>query len=180
MVSSSLTRGRTQAPLHWECRVLTTGPLLHADAADFIRRIRCLGYAVKLDTNGAFPERLRAIIDEGLVDYVAVDVKNSPEKYALTAGANGILAKVEETVALLKENRVDYEFRTTLVDELHEASDFEKIGRWIEGAPRYFIQQFVDSGAILGGTFHAASEEKTAACLEAVKQYIPTAEIRGQ
>ena len=166
-------------------------PLLHPDAADFIRRIRSLGYAVKLDTNGAFPERLAAIIDEGLVDYVAVDIKNSPEKYALTAGLgagspestnvgtspacprtstarpyaqnNGepqqgeriatplcgparndgkpaLLAKVDETVRLLLEGRVDYEFRTTLVDELHEPADFARIGQWIQGAPRYFIQ----------------------------------------
>ena len=155
-------------------------PLLHADAADFIRRIRSLGYAVKLDTNGAFPERLRAIIDEGLVDYVAVDIKNSPEKYAMTAGAEGFLPQVEETVRLLKENRVNYEFRTTLVDELHEVSDFEQIGRWIEGAPRYFIQQFVDSGAILGGTFNPAGKEKTQACLAAMQRYVPNAAIRGQ
>ena len=168
-------------------------PLLHQDAATFIRKIRDLGYAVKLDTNGAFPERLREILDEGLVDYVAVDIKNSKEKYALTAGlgkgntgcrdeGSELLRKVEETVKLLLENRVDYEFRTTLVDELHEVEDFEKIGRWIAGARRYFIQQFVDSGAILGGenAFHAASPEKTAACLEAVRRYVPSAELRGQ
>ena len=169
-------------------------PLLHRDSDEFLRRIRALGYAVKLDTNGAFPERLQAILEEGLVDYVAVDIKNSKEKYALTVGLeerisplaslgrNDIPEKVDQTVRLLKESAVDYEFRTTLVDELHEPEDFEKIGRWIEGAPRYFIQQFVDSGAILGGenVFHAASKEKTEACLEAVKRFVPAAELRGQ
>lgn len=155
-------------------------PLLHLDADEFIRRIRSLGYMVKLDTNGTFPERLSALINEGLLDYVAVDIKNSKEKYALTAGKEGFLPQVEQTVALLKEGRVDYELRTTLVDELHEPSDFAEIGRWIEGAPRYFIQQFVDSGSILGGAYHAASKEKTAACLEAVRRFVPNAELRGQ
>ena len=161
-------------------------PLLHSDIPEFLRRIRALGYAVKLDTNGAFPDRLRALIDEGLVDYVAVDIKNSPEKYAMTAGtergADGILRRVEETVRLLMEGRVDYEFRTTLVDELHEPEDFTAIGQWIAGAPRYFIQGFVDSGHILGGeaVFHAASAEKARACLEAVREFVPNAELRGQ
>ena len=161
-------------------------PLLHSDMPEFLRRIRALGYAVKLDTNGAFPDRLRALIDEGLVDYVAVDIKNSPEKYAMTAGtergADGILRRVEETVRLLMEGRVDYEFRTTLVDELHEPEDFTAIGQWIAGAPRYFIQGFVDSGHILGGeaVFHAASAEQARACLEAVREFVPNAELRGQ
>lgn len=156
-------------------------PLLHADAADFIRRIRALGYAVKLDTNGAFPERLRAILDEGLADYVAVDVKNSPAKYALTAGVGGMLPQVEQTVRLLLERGLDYEFRTTLVDELHEPADFAEIGRWIKGARRYFIQGFVDSGDILGGeaVYHAASKEKAEACLEAVLPFVPNAQLRG-
>ena len=156
-------------------------PLLHADADAFIRRIRGLGYKVKLDTNGAFPDRLRALIDEGLVDYVAVDIKNSREKYALTAGAENILPKVEETVRLLLEGRVEYEFRTTLVDELHEPEDFAKIGQWLQGAPRYFIQQFVDSGDILGGeaTCHAAAKEKAEDCLARVRKYLPEAALRG-
>ncbi len=168
-------------------------PLLHQDIGDFIRRIRALGYPVKLDTNGAFPERLRALIDEGLVDYVAVDIKNSREKYGMTIGfgdggrisrpgRTDMVSRVEQTVALLLENRVPYEFRTTLVDELHEVGDFDRIGQWIAGAERYFIQGFVDSGAILGGEdlFHAASKEKAKACLEAVRPYVPQAELRGQ
>ena len=154
-------------------------PLLHADAEDFIRRIRSLGYAVKLDTNGAFPDRLRRLIDEKLVDYVAVDVKNAREKYALTAGAAGMLPMVEQSVRLLMESGVDYELRTTLVDELHEPADFAEIGRWIAGTRRYFIQGFVDSGAILGGAYHAASEEKAKACLAAVRRYVPEAQLRG-
>ena len=156
-------------------------PLLHPDMPTFLRRIRDLGYAVKLDTNGAFPDRLEAILAEGLADYVAMDIKNSREKYERTAGVTGILPKVERSADLLRAGKTPFEFRTTLVDELHEPEDFAAIGRWIAGAERYFIQGFVDSGDILagGGAFHAASPGKAKACLEAVLPYVPNAELRG-
>ena len=154
-------------------------PLLHPDLPQLIERIRALGYLVKLDTNGSFPGRLRSLLDAGLVDYVAMDVKNRREKYELTAGCAGILPRVEESVRLLTEGKTDYEFRTTLVDELHEPEDFAAIGRWLAGAKRYFIQSFEDSGDILAEGMHKASEEKTAACLDAVKAYLPNAQRRG-
>ena len=156
-------------------------PLLHADMPEFIEKIRALGYAVKLDTNGAFPDRLAAILDAGLVDYVAMDVKNSKAKYELTAGVAGVLPAVERSVELLRAGETPFEFRTTLVDELHEPEDFAAIGEWLAGTERYFIQGFVDSGDILAGgdAFHAASPEKAKACLEAVKPYIPNAQLRG-
>ena len=156
-------------------------PLLHADLPAFLEEIRALGYAVKLDTNGAFPDRLRAVLEAGLADYVAMDIKNCREKYGQTAGVSGILPQVEESVALLMGGRTPFEFRTTLVDELHEPADFAAIGQWIAGTERYFIQSFVDSGDILAGgnRFHAASAEKAAACLEAVRPYVPNAQLRG-
>ena len=163
--------------------VAVTGgePLLHGDMPELLEKIRALGYAVKLDTNGAFPDRLKQILDAGLVDYVAMDVKNSREKYELTAGVSGILPAVERSVDLLMKGKTPFEFRTTLVDELHEPEDFEAIGRWIAGTARYFIQGFVDSGDILAGTdrFHAASPEKAGACLEAVRAFVPEARLRG-
>ena len=156
-------------------------PLLHADMPELLEKIRALGYAVKLDTNGAFPDRLKAILDAGLADYVAMDIKNSREKYELTAGVTGVLPKVEESVDLLRAGKTPFEFRTTLVDELHEPEDFAAIGPWIAGTERYFIQGFVDSGDILAGAqrFHAASPEKAKACLETVKAWIPDARLRG-
>ncbi len=156
-------------------------PLLHADMPELLEKIRALGYAVKLDTNGAFPERLKAVLDAGLADYVAMDVKNRKEKYELTAGVTGILPKVEQSAELLMAGSTPFEFRTTLVDELHEPEDFAAIGRWIAGADRYFIQGFVDSGDILAGSdsFHAASPEKATACLEAVRPFVPDAQLRG-
>ena len=163
--------------------VAVTGgePLLHPELPGFLEQIRALGYAVKLDTNGCFPERLQAVLEAGLADYVAMDVKNSREKYEQTAGVAGILPAVERSVALLRAGKVPYEFRTTLVDELHEPADFAAIGAWIAGTERYFIQGFVDSGDILGGgeRFHAASPEKAKACLEAVKPFVPEAQLRG-
>lgn len=156
-------------------------PLLHPDMPELLAQIRDLGYAVKLDTNGAFPERLRAILEAGLADYVAMDIKNSREKYEKTAGVSGILPRVEESAALLMGGGTPFEFRTTLVDELHEPEDFAAIGQWIAGTERYFIQGFVDSGDILAGpdAYHAASPEKAKACLEAVRPYVPNAQLRG-
>ncbi len=154
-------------------------PLLHPDMPALLEDIRAMGFAVKLDTNGAFPDRLGEILDRGLADYVAMDIKNSREKYELTAGVSGILPQVEQSLALLKAGATPYELRTTLVDELHEPEDFAAIGRWIAGTKRYFIQGFVDSGDILAGGMHAASPEKAKACLQAVLPWVPGAQLRG-
>lgn len=155
-------------------------PLLSAELPDLIREIRTLGYAVKLDTNGSFPDRLSALLEEGLVDYVAMDIKNSPEKYELTSGASGILPQVERSVRLLLDGKIPYEFRTTVVDELHEAEDFHAIGAWLRGANAYFLQKFVDSGNLLSDGLHEASNEKMENCLAIAGQYIPNTKIRGQ
>lgn len=132
--------------------VLSGGePLLQPDAADFLRKIRQMGFAVKLDTNGFFPDQLSAILEEGLVDYVAMDIKNAPEKYPITCGIPGLdTAPVAESVKLLRQSGVDFEFRTTLVREFHTPEDLLAIGRWLEGSPRYFLQAFVDSGNLVG------------------------------
>jgi len=153
-------------------------PMLWADLPDFLLRIRALGYAVKLDTNGSYPERLRDVINRGLVDYVAMDIKNSPEKYRLTAGAD-FLGPVQHSVELLLEGRVPFEFRTTAVKELHTAADFSAIGRWIKGAPRYFIQMFKDSGDILERGMSAPDETAMQAFLEAAREFVPEAALRG-
>ena len=156
-------------------------PLLHPDMPAFLEKIRALGYAVKLDTNGAFPDRLRTVLEAGLADYVAMDVKNSREKYEQTAGVSGILPRVEQSAALLMAGKTPFEFRTTLVDEFHEPEDFTAIGRWIAGTERYFIQGFVDSGDILAGSdaCHPAGPEKAKACLEAIRPFVPAAQLRG-
>lgn len=159
---------------------LTGGePLLAADTGDFLKKVRDLGYLIKLDTNGSFPNRLEALLEAGLVDYVAMDIKNSPVHYATTAGADGFLDAVSRSAALLMEGRVPYEFRTTVVDELHTPEDFHAIGQWLRGASQYFLQAFVDSGKLLCPGLHGASEEKMRQYLTIVSEYIPNSHIRG-
>ena len=155
-------------------------PCLNRDLPDLMRRIRSLGYAVKLDTNGNHPAMLRQILSEGLADYVAMDIKNSPAKYALTAGRDALdLDPIKESIRLLMESGVDYEFRTTVVDELHEAEDFEEIGKLICGAKRYFLQCFTDRDSVPYGNLHAPSAEKLRAYAEIAARYVPDTSLRG-
>lgn len=155
-------------------------PTLQADLSAFIRRIRALGYAVKLDTNGGRPDVLAALLNEGLLDYVAMDIKNCPERYAETVGIKDFdLSPVRESVVLLLGGRVDFEFRTTVTDELHTPQDIGALAAWISGAPRYFLQPFVDSGNLVGTNMHAPSGEKLDAMLAAARQILPCSAIRG-
>lgn len=155
-------------------------PLLQRDIDSFISRVRDMGFLVKLDTNGSFPEILRDLVQRGLVDYVAVDIKNSRRKYPLTSGCSEAqLKKVEETVAFLKTGAVDYEFRTTVVAQFHEAEDFTEIGEWIAGAGRYFLQKFEDSGEIIQDGLGPASKEEMELFAEKVRPYVGEVSLRG-
>lgn len=161
-------------------------PLLQQDLADLIGDIKKLGYAVKLDTNGSMPERLEALIRDGLLDMVAMDIKNTPPKYAETAGATADFSeRICRSVALLKQGAIPYEFRTTVVKEFHRVEDFAQIGCWLaeglgeEDLPEYYLQAFVDSGDLIGSGYHAFERDEMIAALNAVKQWIPKASIRG-
>lgn len=155
-------------------------PCLHKDLPELMKKIRDMGFGVKLDTNGFHPELLRQILDAGLVDYVAMDVKNSPEKYAATCGLDKIdLAPIRESIALLMRSGMDYEFRTTVVDEFHEEADFEKIGEMIRGARRYFLQQFTDRDSVPFGDLHAPSAEKMRKFAQTAAVYVPKTALRG-
>ena len=161
--------------------VLSGGePLLQPDAADFLQKVRELGFSIKLDTNGTHPARLAAILEAGLADYVAMDIKNSRERYAETAGVPGFdLEPVEESVRLLRRSGVDFEFRTTLVRELHRPEDLDGIAAWLEGAPRYYLQNFVDSGNLIGAGFHGFSAEELRALADRVRPFFGAVEVRG-
>ncbi len=163
--------------------VAVTGgePLLRGEELERLaEQIRELGYPLKLDTNGTHPERLRRMIDGGLVSYVAMDIKNSPERYAQTCGLKEMdLGPVRESAALLLEGRTDYEFRTTTVAELHDAESFRKIGEWIRGAKRYYLQQFTDRDTVPFEGFHAPSAEEMGNYLKIVREFVPAAELRG-
>ena len=162
--------------------VAVTGgePCLHPGLYDLLGRIREMGYATKLDTNGNHPALLHKILDAGLADYVAMDIKNSPEKYAVTIGRETFdLANVCESIHLLTGSSCDYEFRTTVVREFHEESDFEGIGKLIEGAPRYFLQAFTDRDTVPFGNLHAPSKEELVRYAEIVGRYVGDVQIRG-
>lgn len=164
-------------------------PCLRQDLPDFIRRIKALGYKIKLDTNGAHPDMVKELMDAQLIDYVAMDIKNCPEKYAITAGltkrANSDLNKrfsieaVEQTASLLLEGRIDYEFRTTVVERYHTEADFHEIGKWITGAKKYFLQQYVPRDTVPDCTLTAPSRETMEKFIKIVRQYVPSAELRG-
>ena len=155
-------------------------PCMEKELPGFLNRIRELGYSIKLDTNGSFPDMLQRILEQGLADYVAMDIKNSPEKYALTTGKDRLdLAPVRESVSMLMQGQTDYEFRTTVVEELHQAEDFEKIGEWISGSRRYFLQPFTDRDTVPFGNFQTPSEEKLKQYLEIMRRFVPESEIRG-
>ena len=155
-------------------------PTLQPDLTDFIRKIRSMGYALKLDTNGTDPELLAELLDEGLLDYVAMDVKNTPEKYAQTVGVSKYdLTPIRQSVSLLLQGKIDYEFRTTVVRELHAPEDIAAIARWISGAPRYFLQPFVDSGCLIGQDLHAPDDKELQDMLSAAREFLPTTAIRG-
>ncbi len=161
--------------------VLSGGePLLQRDAADFLQEVKDMGFAVKLDTNGCFPEALAAILDRKLADYVAMDVKNVPEKYAMTVGlADFDPSPIRESCALLAESGVDYEFRTTVVREYHTLEDVRAIGQWLQGAPRYYLQHFEDSGNLIGAGLHGMDGEQMARMAEAARPYFGMVQVRG-
>ena len=155
-------------------------PCLHADLPELLGRIRALGFAAKLDTNGFHPDLLRQILAEGLVDYVAMDVKNSPAKYAATCGLPSLdLTPIRESIALLKSSGADYEFRTTVVAELHQAEDFEEIGQMIRGARRYFLQRFTDRDSVPFEGFHAPAKEDMLRYAEIARRYVADTSLRG-
>ena len=160
---------------------LTGGePTLQEGLAAFCRRVKALSFSLKLDTNGSRPDVLSQLIEEGLVDYVAMDVKNGPSRYAQTAGVPGLdLGPIRESVVLLKQGRVPYEFRTTVVASLHDEASLLEAAEWLRGAQAWFLQQFVDSGGCFLNGLTAYSEEALRALAETVRPIVPSVCVRG-
>ena len=163
--------------------VCVTGgePLIHAEVKGLLEEIKALGYAVKLDTNGAFPERLQALCSAGLVDFVAMDIKHAPSKYPLAAGVPADMDAVRESAAFLRKGSIPYELRTTVARGLHTAADMEEIGRWLTGAERYYLQNFRAGDTLPAGcTLEPFTDEEMQALKKALAKYIPAAKIRGE
>lgn len=159
-------------------------PLLRTGLLAFIQEIKNMGFKVKLDTNGSLPGRLSELIDSGMLDYVAMDVKNSKIKYAQTSGIpelikDNIVEKVNESITLLMEDKVGYEFRTTVANELHTIEDMIEIGEWISGAKRYYIQNFIDSGKTINEGYTGQTTEWLEEAKKVLGPYVQDVKIRG-
>lgn len=168
--------------------VAVTGgePCLNRGLVGLLEKIQDMGFATKLDTNGYHPDRLREILSKGLVNYVAMDIKNSPGKYEMTAGFSDFsvehrlnMDRIRESIKLLMESSVEYEFRTTVVRELHEIDDFKAMGELIKGADKYYLQPFTDRDTVPFEGFHSPSKEELKSYLLVVSDYVKRAEIRG-
>ena len=161
-------------------------PTLQKDLPELLKKIKQLGYLVKLDTNGNRPDVLKAVVEAGLVDYVAMDIKNSPNRYGQTAGVPDMsLERIGQSIRFLMEEHTDYEFRTTVVDELHDEASMEGIGRWLTElgmgckSPKFFLQPYVDRDSVLMSGLHTPSAEKVTKMAEVLKCYIKGVSIRG-
>ena len=161
--------------------VCVTGgePLMNPDIAELVRGIKELGFLVKLDTNGFYPHKLKELLDLKLIDYVAMDIKNSKEKYSLICGTDVDTAKISKSISLLINGNIPYEFRTTVVKEFHTPQDIEDMSRWIVGAGRYFLQSFKDSGDIISDGLSAYTPEEMRSLLDIARKNIPSTELRG-
>ena len=154
-------------------------PTLQPELPGFLEKLRELGYAIKLDTNGTYPGMLKGLLHDGILDYVAMDIKNSPSRYAETCGGADVLSKVRESADLLLNSPTDYEFRTTVCKPLHTEKEMEEIGRWLRGAKRYFLQPFVDTGDLVSGGVQAHTQDELTRLRQAVLPDIPNTQLRG-
>ena len=160
-------------------------PTLQKDLPQLLKAIKELGYLVKLDSNGGKPQVLKELVDAGLVDYIAMDIKNCPSRYGETAGVPKMdLGNIEQSIRFLMEGKVEYEFRTTVADELHNPEAFTEIGRWLESlggkkAEKFFIQPYVDRDSVLMGGLHTPTAEKLTAMADAVKPFVQAVSIRA-
>ncbi len=159
---------------------ITGGEPLLWDVSGFVKKIKSLGLLVKIDTNGSFPLRLNALLLSGDVDFVAMDIKNSPDKYSKTVGIENFdTSPILKSVELLKNSGVDHEFRTTVVKELHSEAEMKKIGQWLEGDEKYFLQGYKLSDGVIDKSLTAHTVEDMHKLLKAVQKYVPNAQLRG-
>ena len=155
-------------------------PLLHTDMPEFLEKIKNLGYKIKLDTNGSNPKLLKDIVNAGLVDRVAMDIKNAPDEYNKTAGCSVDMEKIEESKDFLLTGTCDYEFRTTVVKGIHTRESLIAAAKWISGAKEYYLQQFKDSGNLIEpDAFEPFDEKDMHELADAVRPFVPTVEVRG-
>lgn len=155
-------------------------PTLNKDLPEFCEKVKKIGYSVKVDTNGTNPSMIKTLTDNGLADYFAMDIKNDRENYAAIIGFDSFdTSKVEESVKLLMNGKVGYEFRTTLIKEYHAADNIKRIAEWINGADKYFMQKFKNGENCLTTNLNAVETETAKSFVEIIKPYVGKAALRG-
>lgn len=161
-------------------------PTLSPGLRELLAAIKELGYTVKLDTNGSRPKVLKALVAEGLVDYVAMDIKNAPSRYAETCGVAKLdLAAIAESAAFLMSGGVDSEFRTTVVTPFHDEASIAEMGRWLYGlagnrpVKKIFLQPFVDRDTVVFSGLGAPESAQMAAFVELLKPFVLEVSVRG-
>jgi len=154
-------------------------PTLTNDLEDLARKIKNMGYYVKMDSNGTNPDVLKSLYQKGLVDYFAMDIKNSEKKYNETTAVNVNMERIKESINFLMTSGVDYEFRTTLIDEFHTEEDIKEIGKLVKGAKRFFLQHFVLCDSCLSQNLHDVKLEKAQRFKEILKETIDQVNLRG-
>ncbi len=154
-------------------------PTLQSELKDFIIKVKSLGYSVKLDTNGSNPGLLKNLIEENLLDYVAMDVKNSLEKYSQTCGCEVNIENIKESVSIIMKSGIDHEFRTTTVREYHSTEDFKSIAQWLNGDSKYFLQHFEDSGNLIADNLSPFSKDEMLSFADKIKDKLPNVALRG-
>lgn len=156
-------------------------PLLQSDLHEFLQQIHAMGFSIKLDTNGTQPEKLQDICESGIINMVAMDIKNSPEKYSVTSGINNLnIDMINKSISyLMSQKKVKYEFRTTVVKQFHTSKDFYEIGKWIDGADAYFLQNFNDSGKLIDNSVSGCTLHEMKEFLDIVHKNVPNAKLRG-
>lgn len=155
-------------------------PTLCQDLLSFLNKIKSLGYRIKLDTNGYRPEVLKRLIKEQVLDYVAMDIKNSPDKYTLTTGLDQIdLDKINESIEIIKQSGCDYEFRTTIIKELHSSDDILHISQWIAGAKNYTLQSYRETAEVIQPIFSPHAKETLESFVSIAHKYIQNVQLIG-
>lgn len=155
-------------------------PTLQSDLLPFLRHCKGLGYLTKLDTNGTRPDVIKAALEEQLLDYIAMDIKNCPARYAETAGLSNVrFSAFEESVELIKSSGLPYEFRTTVVKEFHREEDLLAVGEWLKGAKCYALQAFKDSGSLIKPGLSGYTREELSAFRDMLVPYFDEVLLRG-
>ena len=157
-------------------------PLMQEDITDFITKVKKMKYLVKIDTNGMYPEKLKELIDKKIIDYVSMDVKAPKNKYDKLSGVKTDIKKIEKSIDIIKNSKIDYEFRTTFVPGLLEKKDIIEIAKWLDGSKKYFLQQFDNEPTLISNKLFNTpphSKEELIETLNEIKPYFQKCDVRG-